>query len=284
MEHFEPKSYLRTVEYFDKKLGRKVEKQILDSAPRLAWFRSEYPADTGWCIVTTPTIDSEQGCQYRADVISPAGQLVATGHKFVKAGSFENYREKAETQAIARALAHAGYGTIYALELAEDDADSSQLSGMPDTPVTPVKQVVRVPESKVTAQATGPTPTHELQLPTRLSIPSVDGGKDVQFDAESVLDNLANLLTKWEKQIEEKPLTESQLSELDRRLVANLRLAVGDDEELQHRVLKHLYSDLKAGKFSELTVVRKAATNVWLQTAGAHKLIRQYVAEEMQPA
>jgi len=127
---FDPAEYIRTVKYKTRD-GGVVEKQILDTGPRLAWFRSEHPIEDGWCIVTHCTRLDENGAQFRAEIFDAEGRLVSTGHRLVYAKDFRNHGEKAETQAIGRALATAGYGTLQVLDV-EDDNGPDEL---PDTPI-----------------------------------------------------------------------------------------------------------------------------------------------------
>ena len=59
----------------------------------------------------------------RANVFDAEGRLIATGLKSEYSGNFTDYLEKAETGAIARALAVAGYGTESAIDLDEGVAE-----------------------------------------------------------------------------------------------------------------------------------------------------------------
>lgn len=131
---FDVMKHIREQSYFDKKQNRQIVKRILDTAPRVAWFRSDFPIDSGWRFLTTKVVDDENGCEYEANIIDPNGATVVNAHRFVARTSFENYREKAETQAVGRALALAGYGTIFALDKSEDDGEGD--SDHADAPVT----------------------------------------------------------------------------------------------------------------------------------------------------
>lgn len=102
-------------------------KYYLPAAYRLVWFRDECP---DWGIVTE-VIEGGQEAGFatvKAAVHSPEGRVVATGHKTETRQDFPaGWVEKAETGAIARALAVAGFGTQFSPELDEEVfADSPQ--------------------------------------------------------------------------------------------------------------------------------------------------------------
>lgn len=91
---------------------------------RLVWFREEHP---DWSIITEFTSADATGALAKAAVWNKEGQIMATAHKYEDKQGFGDYREKAETGAIGRALALCGYGTQFcADELDEGDriADS----------------------------------------------------------------------------------------------------------------------------------------------------------------
>ena len=69
----------------------------------------------------------------RANVYDETGRLIATGLKSEYSENFMDYLEKAETGAIARALAIAGYGTESALDL-DEGVDGGRIA---DSPVSP---------------------------------------------------------------------------------------------------------------------------------------------------
>jgi len=86
---------------------------------RIAWFRSEHP---DWVIETEKLESSEQerSVIFRCQIRDAEGRLLATAHAKEYGQKFFAYFEKAETAAIGRALAVLGYGTLYALEISED--------------------------------------------------------------------------------------------------------------------------------------------------------------------
>lgn len=93
-------------------------KQYLPVAPRIAWFREEHP---DWTIRTGLSLDMSgvDFVTFRAEISTAEGQVIATAHKTEHEKHFPDYREKAETGSIGRALAMCGYGTLFAQELEE---------------------------------------------------------------------------------------------------------------------------------------------------------------------
>lgn len=96
-------------------------KEYLPVAARIAWFREQCPAVSGWAIRTEPVDGSraEKFATFRATIVDPEGRVVATATKTEDAVGFADYAEKAETGAIGRALALCGFGTLFAQELDE---------------------------------------------------------------------------------------------------------------------------------------------------------------------
>jgi len=92
-------------------------KQYLPVAARIAWFREDHPE---WTINTyvVPELSGTDYATFAAEIID-YGLLIAKGHKTEHEKHFADYREKAETGAIGRALALCGYGTLFAQELEE---------------------------------------------------------------------------------------------------------------------------------------------------------------------
>jgi hypothetical protein len=93
-------------------------KQYLPVAARIAWFREDH-AD--WTIKTyaVPELSGADYCTFAAEILDSSGRLIAKAHKTEHEKHFADYREKAETGAIGRALALCGYGTLFAQELEE---------------------------------------------------------------------------------------------------------------------------------------------------------------------
>ena len=106
-------------------------KQYLEVAWRLVWFREQHPAGS---IITT--MDSAEPLVMRCEVIVD-DRIIATGHGSADAGGKKvvwsgREIEKAETAAIGRALAAAGFGTQFSGEY--DDAQDDHLADSPRPP------------------------------------------------------------------------------------------------------------------------------------------------------
>ncbi len=94
-------------------------RSYLPVSARLVWFREQHP---NWRIETQlQQLDVESGLAiFRASVIDDADRVIATGTKMETRVGFPDYVEKAETGAIGRALAVAGFGTQFAPELGDE--------------------------------------------------------------------------------------------------------------------------------------------------------------------
>lgn len=95
-------------------------KQYLPAAFRVVWFRDDHP---DWSIVTDIIEGGYEAgwATVKASILTPDGRIVATGMKTESKSDFPaGWVEKAETGAIGRALALAGYGTQFAPDLDED--------------------------------------------------------------------------------------------------------------------------------------------------------------------
>jgi hypothetical protein len=88
----------------------------LDVKYRIVWFREDHP---DWPIETELIEASDKHCVAKAVIRNGEGRILATAHKHEDKQGFGDYREKAETGAVGRALAHLGYGTAAAIELDE---------------------------------------------------------------------------------------------------------------------------------------------------------------------
>jgi hypothetical protein len=94
-------------------------KDYLQVAHRLVWFREEKPA---WSIETSFEVLTEKDSLAKAVIRDEAGRVISTAHKYEDKAGFSDFREKAETGAIGRALALVGYGTQFcANDLDEGD-------------------------------------------------------------------------------------------------------------------------------------------------------------------
>jgi len=105
-------------------------KPYLQVAHRIVWFREERPHFT----IETELKSSEGACLAKATIRNEEGRIVAQAHKYEDKKGFFDFREKAETGAIGRALALLGYGT----QFAEPDFDERER--LADSPVDPIRR------------------------------------------------------------------------------------------------------------------------------------------------
>jgi len=125
-------------------------KDYLQVQWRLVWFREEKP---DWSIETELHINPEQ-CTAKATIKDEAGRIIATAHKHEDKQGFADYREKAETGAVGRALAFIGYGTQFcADELDEGErlADSPAERPKSRTDGTALKAAPSAPISSISS-------------------------------------------------------------------------------------------------------------------------------------
>lgn len=118
-------------------------KKYLQVAGRLMLFREAHPG--GGIHTELVTLDLEKGfAQYKAIIIDGAGIILSTAYgSETKTGFPAGWVEKAETVAVGRALAAAGYGTQFALADWVDTHDTK----LADAPVGADRQMA---ESGVT--------------------------------------------------------------------------------------------------------------------------------------
>ena len=96
----------------------KTETDYLPVAARIAWFRKDHPY---WSIITKVEKWGDKAVIMKAIIKDMGGDIIATARKKETEAHFLDYIEKAETEAIGRALAMCGYGTLQAPELDEQD-------------------------------------------------------------------------------------------------------------------------------------------------------------------
>jgi len=145
--------------------------EYLPVQARVHWFRTLNPLGR----VETEMLFYEPNAQiavFRASVYNSDGQLLATATKMETAKGFADYLEKAETGAIGRALALAGYGTQFAPELLETDGgpptEPSQMvdSGRRAAPGKPIPRA-NMPTQRPAAQPV--RPATQQQRPVTVS-------------------------------------------------------------------------------------------------------------------
>lgn len=102
-------------------------KDYLPVAARVLWFRDEFPIEKGWSI-DTKLVDGgfkEGYAVFVAAIFDPNQRVVARGHNVEDKQGFGDFMQKAETGAIGRALAAAGFGTMAALDEGPDNVIDS---------------------------------------------------------------------------------------------------------------------------------------------------------------
>lgn len=122
-------------------------KAYLPARRRIQWMRGMPEPHPDWTIDTETEV-FERGkferpgrvtggfAVVRANIFDEVGRLIATGVKSEYSENFSDFLEKAETGAIARGLAVAGYGTESALDL-DEGAESERPADAPVARTTP---------------------------------------------------------------------------------------------------------------------------------------------------
>ena len=126
-------------------------KDYMPVSSRIAWFRSEHP---NGCIQTAYKVEKSSKKYIVKATISDNNCIFATAHASKDINGTEKFSalECAETAAIGRALAYAGYGTLEGIGPEQDPVDT------PITPKSTDKSNTKAAESNSAKKATA-TPT-----------------------------------------------------------------------------------------------------------------------------
>lgn len=173
--------------------------KYLPARRRVTWLRGEPEQHPNWTI-DTHEITVQQGevevtstrsirgievsnirikggyARIEANVYDETGRLIATGRKTEHSERFLDFVEKAETGAIARALAIAGYGTEAALDL-DEGVDQERIA---DAPVTASGRPINITASSIPGLSVGGRTQHitDAQL-SEIARITRDGGLGV---------------------------------------------------------------------------------------------------------
>lgn len=131
MADFNPREHLVTWEA-KKQVGGRWITQTVEYLPtkwRIVWFRGEHPKGR----IVPEVLSHDDGGALVKATVTTEDDLQGIGHAYISSQSFSRAVEKAETQAIGRALAMLGYGTEFAIEF--DNDEGPNLDNYPDTPV-----------------------------------------------------------------------------------------------------------------------------------------------------
>jgi hypothetical protein len=212
-------------------------KLYLPARRRIQWMRGMPEAHPDWTIDTETEV-FERGkferpgkvtggfAVVRSNIYDETGRLIATGVKSEYSENFPDFLEKAETGAIARGLAVAGYGTESALDL-DEGADAERPADAPvetrsTTPLVGPSSVPGVEKGGKNAFATSLQVARIAALSNRLklgtmgmagvidavlgiSVPplsddAVEAAKELKaFLAERTADELGKLIVALEK-------------------------------------------------------------------------------------
>lgn len=158
-------------------------KEYLQVAHRLVWFREDHPTGAIRTILkATQGEGKDEYAVFQAEihVMTDKGMmLVSTAHKKETRGGFEDFMEKAETGAVGRALALLGYGTQFTsdeLEEGERLADAPLPTRLTNTAVE-----ADFEKARVVANATAETVTQTAPIKRtsfRRNITTVANGSD----------------------------------------------------------------------------------------------------------
>jgi hypothetical protein len=160
--------------------------EYLPVQARVHWFRTLNPLGR----IETEMIfydSAQQIAVFKASVYNGDGKLLATATKMESGKEFSDYLEKAETGAIGRALALAGYGTQFAPELLETDSGPpTQPSQMVDSGRQPMQtnhvQRAKMPTQRPAAQPVRPATQQQRPVSTQQKPVAVSATESVDTD------------------------------------------------------------------------------------------------------
>ena len=185
-DKFNPTEHLRTLTRRKKVKDSHGEHWVeenhvyLDVKWRLTWFRNVYPE--GFIQTVEVEVNERfariEATAYDKDPVH-AGKKLGMGRRLVYACDFHDYIEKAETQAIGRALAVAGFGTQFCEEFDEEDTFA-------DSPVEQRKQVppVVAPVTPASSAPVAPVPPTR-SAPEKEAVASVKTSEPVSSPVSS---------------------------------------------------------------------------------------------------
>lgn len=126
--------------YFINLKGR----EYLPVAARVAWLRSVHP---NWTIENEfIRLDFEEGLAFAKSTLKDeTGRAIADGYKVEERAHFPDFVEKAETGAVGRALALAGFGTLHAQEYDEGISAQTGEARIADSPAPPKQKPQPLP-------------------------------------------------------------------------------------------------------------------------------------------
>jgi hypothetical protein len=177
-------------------------KQYLQVAHRLQWFREDHPIEgkDSLRIITDTVSDDGESAVVVAEIYNSEGQLLARGRKREAKREFHDYLEKAETGAIGRALAIAGYGTQFAQEL---ELPEEKVVDAPFTPKPPSKEelekkrqeAIELAKNKANGQLPQNTNNNAQENATK------EEQKDVKLISDNQIKAINNLLNVQSKKL-----------------------------------------------------------------------------------
>lgn len=192
-------------------------KPYLMVAHRLVWFREDHP---DFSIESFPVKVEADYAVMQAQVKDASGRILAVGHKKETQENFFDFIEKAETGAIGRALAIAGYGTQFEPEFDEQER-------LADAPVESPERAPTEAKAKRVAKAKTAPPTPEATSTTELAKAS---------SREETLKGIKSVVSVL---VAQKKITKAAVAEY-----AKVQFNEGDPAKLTDEQLTSVYSYL----------------------------------------